>query len=67
MGLQVQPRDVLGALNGLGALQNPRGTALTFLGLSESEQQAGVPAWAWCVVVLGVGVYVGVKIAPRLK
>lgn len=67
MGLQVQPKDVMGALNGLGAIRNPSGTALSFLGLSESEQQAGIPTWAWCVVVLGVGVYVGVKVAPRFK
>ena len=67
MGLQVQPRDVVGALNGLGALQNPGGTVVSFLGLSGDEQSAGVPAWGWCLAVLGIGVYVGVQVAPKLK
>ena len=67
MGLQVQPKDVVGALNGLGALQNPAGTVVSFFGLSGSEQKAGVPAWAWCLAVLGVGVYAGVHLAPKLK
>lgn len=67
MGLQVQPKDVLGALNGIGAIQNPSGTTLSFLGLSDEEQRAGIPGWAWCVVVLGLGIYVGVQVAPRLK
>jgi predicted transcriptional regulator with HTH domain len=67
MNLQVQPSDVLGALNGLGALQNPTGTALSLLGLSASEQRAGVPTWAWCVVGVGLGIYIGSKYSGRLK
>lgn len=67
MGLQVQPRDVFGALNGIGAIRNPSGTALAFLGLSDDEQRAGIPGWAWGVAILATGVYLGVLVAPKLK
>jgi predicted transcriptional regulator with HTH domain len=65
--LQVQPQDVMGALNGLGAIQNPSGTALSFLGLSPEEQRAGVPVWAWAVLALGAGIYIGSKYGSRIK
>lgn len=67
MGLQVQTSDVERMLNGVGAIQNPKGTALSFLGLSPEEQQAGVPTWAWAVIALGAGVYLGNRYAPKLK
>jgi predicted transcriptional regulator with HTH domain len=67
MGLQVQPSDVMGALNGIGAITNPSGTALAFLGISESEKQNGIPAWAWCIASLGVGIYLGTVVVPQLR
>jgi hypothetical protein len=67
MSLQVQPSDVVGALNGLGAIQDPTGTVLSFAGLSGDEQRSGVPTWAWCLAVLAVGVYTGVQVAPKLR
>ena len=67
MGLQIQPGDVVGALNGIGAIQNPSGTVLAFFGFSEEEQKAGVPGWAWGTALIAAGVYVEVKFAPQLK
>jgi len=67
MGLQVQTQDVQQMLAGVGALDNPKGTALSFLGFAPDEQQSGVPAWAWAVLALGAGVYLGNRYAPKLK
>lgn len=65
--IQVQPRDVVQVLNGVGAIQNPRSTALSVLGLSPEEQQAGVPAWAWATLALCIGAYLGAKYGGKLR
>jgi len=67
MNLNVQPHHLLQAANAIGAISNPKGTALSFLGLSEDEQKAGIPAWAWATLALAAGVYIGVKVKPKIK
>jgi hypothetical protein len=63
----MNPSDLTGMLSSVGAMQNPKGVALSFLGLSPDEQRAGIPAWAWAILALGAGVYLGNKYAPSLK
>jgi hypothetical protein len=65
--ISVQPQDIGSMLGAVGAIKNPVGTALGFLGLSDSEQRAGVPTWAWMVVAFGVGTYVGMQYGDKLK
>jgi hypothetical protein len=67
MNLQVQPQDLQNVLSGMGAIQNPRGTALSMLGFTPENQRTGVPVWAWGVLALGVGIYIGGKFSPKLK
>lgn len=43
---------------------NPIRLAGRFLGLSGDEARAGVPAWGWCALALGVG-FLGGVVASR--
>lgn len=45
---------------------NPLKLAGRAIGLGDAEMKAGVPAWAWVVLALGVGTVVGVKYGPKL-
>ena len=44
--------------------QSPVRIAGRFLGLSADEQRAGVPAWGWCALALGLG-FIGGVFASR--
>jgi hypothetical protein len=65
--ISVNPQDLGNVLGAVGALGNPVGTAVGFLGLSQDEQRAGIPVWAWMVVAFGVGTYVGTQYGGKLK
>ncbi len=46
---------------------NPFSLAGKLVGLGADEQRAGVPAWAWILAGIGVGVLVGYKLAPTAR
>lgn len=46
---------------------NPLSLSARLAGLSEVEQRAGVPTWAWVVLGLGAGAAVAVVAVPRMK
>lgn len=56
---------VLGMLQGIDT--SPRRIGMRFLGMSGEEADARVPAWAWTVGALALGVTAGVILAPKLK
>lgn len=62
--VQLQPRDLDFMLTAMGGRKNPVKAAGSLLGFSGDEVDAGIPTWAWVVVGLGVGVWVG-KIASN--
>jgi hypothetical protein len=37
------------------------------VGLGTDEMEAGVPTWAWIVLAVGAGAFVGIKYGPELK
>lgn len=51
-------------LTAMGGRQNPVKAAGSLLGFSGDEVDAGIPTWAWVVIGLGIGVYLG-KIASN--
>ena len=66
------PTDLLKLVHTARKLDaNPFSLAGKLVGLGADEQRAGIPAWAWVLAGVGVGVAVGWKLAPvaraRLK
>jgi len=57
--VQVQPADLMKAYSAMGGLQNPVKAVGSVFGFSGAEVDAGVPTWAWVVVGIGVGIYLG--------
>ena len=45
---------------------NPLSLFGRFLGLSQDEQQAGVPPWAWCVAAFVAGSALTIKYGPAI-
>lgn len=46
---------------------NPFSLAGKLVGLGADEQRAGIPAWAWIVAGVGVGIAIGWKLAPEAR
>jgi hypothetical protein len=65
--LVMSPSDLGKIYRAASAIGNPIAIAGRFAGLGEAEQRAGVPAWAWIAVALGIGVVVGMQYGPKLK
>lgn len=66
------PTDVMTLVRTARKLDgNPFSLAGKLVGLGADEQRAGIPAWAWILAGVGVGVAIGWKLAPaaheRLK
>lgn len=62
--VQLQPKDLDYMFTAMGGRQNPLKAAGSLLGFSGSEIDAGVPTWAWVLVGVGAGIYLG-KIASQ--
>jgi hypothetical protein len=45
---------------------NPFSLAGRLIGLGTEEQRAGVPAWAWTAVALGLGFWLGMRYGPKV-
>lgn len=46
---------------------NPLALAGRLVGLGQDEQRAGIPGWAWATLLLGAGVWIGVKYGPEIQ
>jgi hypothetical protein len=46
---------------------NPFSLAGKLVGLGADEQRAGIPAWAWVVAGVGVGIAIGWRLAPAAR
>lgn len=57
--VQLQPKDLDDAFTAMGGRENPVKAVGSVLGFSGNEVDAGIPTWAWMLVVLGVGIYLG--------
>jgi hypothetical protein len=60
--VQLQPKDLDFMFTAMGGRNNPVKAAGSLLGFSGEEVDAGVPTWAWVLVGVCAGIYVG-KIA----
>ena len=68
MDFVVQPSDLQRLAVAARAIDgNPLRVAGRMAGLGDSELEAGIPAWAWVVVALGVGVAAGYMLRPKLR
>lgn len=63
----VSPQDLQTLWKAASGIGNPLSVAQRFAGLGQSEQRAGVPAWAWVAVAFGVGAVVGVQFGPKIN
>jgi hypothetical protein len=62
--IQLQPKDLDYMFTAMGGRKNPVKAAGSLLGFSGGELDAGVPTWAWVIVGVGAGIYLG-KIASQ--
>jgi hypothetical protein len=46
---------------------SPKRIGMRFLGMSGEEANATIPAWAWTVGALALGVTAGVLLAPKIE
>lgn len=68
MEFTATPTDILKVVEVARQIDaNPLALAGRMIGLGQDEQRAGIPAWAWCAAVLGVGVFVGVRYADEIR
>lgn len=63
--VQVQPQDLDRAFTAIGGRENPVKAVGSLFGFSGNEIDAGVPTWAWVLVGVGVGVYLGKQASER--
>jgi hypothetical protein len=63
--VQVQPQDVAKAFTAIGGRENPVKAVGSLFGFSGPELDAGVPTWAWVVVGVGIGIYLGKSASER--
>lgn len=63
--VQVQSADLMKAYAAMGGMQNPVKAVGSVFGFSGDEVDAGVPTWAWVVVGIGVGIYLGKKASQK--
>jgi len=68
MSFMTTPTDVMTLVRTARKLDaNPFSLAGKLVGLGADEQRAGIPAWAWVLAGVGIGVAVGWKLAPAAK
>lgn len=68
MSFMTTPTDVMTLVRTARKLDgNPFSLAGKLVGLGADEQRAGIPAWAWVIAGVGVGVAIGWKLAPAAK
>jgi len=63
--MQIQSRDLERAFTVVGGKENPARAVGSIFGFSGEEMQGGVPTWAWAVLALGAGIYIGVKLKGK--
>lgn len=63
--VQLQVRDLDEAFTAMGGRENPIKAVGSVFGFSSSEVDAGVPTWAWLLVALGVGIFIGKEAKER--
>lgn len=57
--VQLQPKDLDMMFTAMGGRKNPVKAAGSLLGFSGAEVDAGVPTWAWVLVGVATGIYLG--------
>jgi hypothetical protein len=68
MTFMATPTDMLTLVRTARKLDaNPFSLAGKLVGLGADEQRAGIPAWAWVVAGVGVGVAIGWRLAPAAR
>ena len=68
MSFMTTPTDVMTLVRTARKLDaNPFSLAGKLVGLGVDEQRAGIPAWAWVLAGVGVGVAIGWKLAPAAR
>lgn len=68
MSFMTTPTDVMTLVRTARKLDaNPFSLAGKLVGLGADEQRAGIPAWAWVLAGVGVGVAIGWKLAPAAR
>lgn len=68
MSFMTTPTDVITLVRTARKLDaNPFSLAGKLVGLGADEQRAGIPAWAWVLAGVGVGVAIGWKLAPAAR
>lgn len=68
MSFMTTPTDVMTLVRTARKLDaNPFSLAGKLVGLGAEEQRAGIPAWAWVLAGVGVGVAIGWKLAPAAR
>ncbi len=68
MTFMATPTDMLTLVRTARKLDaNPFSLAGKLVGLGSDEQRAGIPAWAWVVAGVGVGIAIGWRLAPAAR
>lgn len=68
MSFMTTPTDVMTLVRTARKLDaNPFSLAGKLVGLGADEQRAGIPAWAWVLAGVGIGVAIGWKLAPAAR
>lgn len=63
--VQLQPKDLDMAFTAMGGKENPVKAVGSLFGFSGNEVDAGVPTWAWVIVGIGVGIFLGKKASQK--
>ena len=63
--VQFQPKDLDRAFTAIGGRENPVKAVGSIFGFSGNEVDAGVPTWAWMIVGVAFGIYLGKQAKER--
>lgn len=63
--MQVQVGDVQKAFTAIGGKENPVKAVGSLFGFSGNELDAGIPTWAWILVGVAAGIYLGKKASDK--
>ena len=63
--VQLQPTDLDRAFTAMGGKENPVKAVGSVFGFSGAEVDAGVPTWAWVIVGIGFGIFLGKKASQK--